>query len=150
MNGVRYRYIHIGRELPSTLLRRSGTMIAWNRWHFTSCNSHIDPVSDQVWLHMHVRKPATQSLFWSPAFELGAILWDDSSTNLFLNYRITPKPRILWLTYIWRIRVSKIIPILSIIMMVLGYFNSHLLPAAKGQSQEFNSANTLHGLCHTL
>lgn len=29
-----------------------------------------------------------------------------------------------WLIYIWRKGVSKIIPILSIIMMVLGYFNT--------------------------
>lgn len=55
-----------------------------------------------------------------------------------------------WLIYIWRIGISKIIPILSIIMMVLGYFNSHLLPVAKRQLQEFKSANMLHCLCHTL
>lgn len=148
MNSIHYIYVHVGQELPSTLLRRKSTEIAWNHCHLTSCNSHIDAVSEQVWLPMHVRKPFTQSHFWPLAFELGAVLRDDSSTNLFLNCRITPKPTILT-NLIWRTGISKIILVLSV-TMVLSYCNSHLPPAAKGQLQKFKRVNTLHCLCHAL
>lgn len=147
MNIIHYICVHVGQELPNTLLRRNGTKIAWDHCHLTSCNSHIDAVSEQVWLPMCARTPFTQSHFWSLALELGAILWDDS-TNLFLNCTITPKPRILT-NLIWRTGISKIMLVIST-RMVLSYCNSHLLPAAKGQSQKFMSVNTLWSLCHAF
>lgn len=70
---------------------------------------------------MHVKTHSTQSQFWSLAFQLGLSCENDSAANLFLNCRITAKPKIL--THLHFKNGTKIIPTLSIIILVLGYFN---------------------------